>query len=68
MATDTQGQNVVLSSLNTAIGALNLAKESTAVTPARAAFTSASALLTLIKVRFLPVDVGRLSANVRRTR
>ena len=68
MATETQGQNDTLSLLNTAIDALDLTKESTGATPARAAFTSASALLTLIKVRFLPIYVGRLSANVRRTR
>jgi len=68
MATKTQGQNDTLSSLNTAIDALNLAKEATNVTPARTAFTSASILLTLTKVRFLPIYVGRLSANVRRTR
>jgi len=68
MVTRTQGQNDVLSSLNMTIGALNLAKESTDVTPVRTAFTSGSALLTLIKVRFLPIYVGRLSANARRTR
>ena len=68
MVVGTQGQNDVLSSLNMTIDALDLAKESTGVTPARTAFTSASALLTLIKVRFLPIYVSRLSANVRRTR
>jgi len=66
MATGTQGQNDALSSPNTVIGALNLAKESTGVTPARTEFTSASVLLTLIKVGSLPVFVGRLPANVHR--
>jgi len=67
MATEAQGQNDTLSSLNTAIDALDLAKDATGVTPTRAAFTSASALLTLIKVRFPQIYVGRLSANVCRT-
>jgi len=66
MTTETQGQNDTLSSLNTAIDALNLAKESTGVIPARSAFTSASVLLTMVKVGSLPVSVGRLLANVRR--
>jgi len=68
MATETQGQNDTLSSLNTAIDALNLAKDATGVTPARTAFTSASVLLALIKVRFLPICVHRLLTDVRRTR
>ena len=64
MATRTHGQNDALSSLTTTIGALNLAKESTDVTPAKTAFTSASALLTTIKVGSLPVSVDRFPANV----
>ena len=63
-----QGQNGVLSSLNMAIDALNLAKEATGVAPAKTAFSSASVLLTMIRVSFLPVYVGRLLANVYRTR
>lgn len=60
----------VLSSLNEAIGALNRAKEATNITPAKAAFTSASVLLNMIRVGFLPVHVGRLLAdrNVHRIR
>jgi len=68
MATDTRGRDYTLSSLNAAIDVLNLAEEATGVTPAEAAFTSASALLALIRVRFLPIDVGRLPINVCRTR
>jgi len=43
----------VISSLNIAIEGLNLAKEVANITPAKAVFGSASALLTLIKVCFL---------------
>ena len=46
----------ILSSLNVAIEAVNLAKEVSSVTPAKAAFGSVSILLTMIKVRFLPYD------------
>ena len=53
-----KGQDGVLSSLNAAIGALERAK-ATGVTPAEATFTSASTLLTEIKVgsfQFILVD------------
>ena len=69
MATESQRPKVpdgVLSSLNMAIGALNRA-EATDTTPAKAALTSASALLTMIRVRPLPTHVCRLLANVYRT-
>ena len=42
-----------LSALNTAIEAMNLAKEVSSVTPAKAVFGSVSVLLTMIRVRFL---------------
>ena len=42
-----------LSTLNIAIDALNLAKEVSSITPAKAAFGSVSILLVMIKVRFL---------------
>ena len=70
MTTKTQrqkGRDGVLSSLNMAIDALNRANEATGVTPAKATFTSAGILLTMIKVCFLPVHVGRLPADVCRT-
>ena len=41
-----------LSSLNAAIEAMNIAKEAFSMTPAKAAFSSASAVLTMIKVSF----------------
>ena len=62
-----KGQDGVLSSLNTAIDGLNLAKETTTITPVKAAFASASVLLVMIRVGCLPVHVGGLLANVYRT-
>ena len=58
----------VLSSLNMAVDALNRAKEATSMTPAKAAFTSAGILLTIIRVGSPPVHVSRLLTNVYRTR
>ena len=63
-----KGRDGVLSSLNTAIGALNRAKEATSVTTAKATFTSAGVLLTMIRVGFHQVHVGRLPTNMCRTR
>ena len=48
-----KGRNGALSALNTAIEAMNLAKEVSSVTPAKAVFGSVSVLLTMIRVRFL---------------
>lgn len=59
-----RGKDGVLSSLNVAIDGLNLAKGATNVLQAKAAFTSASALLTMIRVGFLPVHPGRPPTNV----
>ena len=42
-----------LSLLNAAIEAMNLAKEVSSATPAKAVFGSVSALLTMIRVSFL---------------
>ena len=47
-----KGRNGVLSTLNVAIDTLNLAKEISSITPARAVFGSVSILLTMIRVRF----------------
>jgi hypothetical protein len=55
------GRDGTLSSLNMAIDALNRAKEVTGTIPAKAAFTSAGVLLTMIRVGFLPVRVGRIA-------
>jgi len=59
-----KGKDGVLSSLNVAIDGLNLAKEATSVLQAKAAFASASVLLTMIRVGFLPVHPGRPPTNV----
>jgi len=59
-------RDVTISSLNAAIDALNLAKEAMGMTPAKAAFGSVSIILTMIRVGFRPVHVGRPLANARR--
>jgi len=43
----------VISLLNVTIEAMNLAKEISSITPAKAAFGSVSALLTMVKVSLL---------------
>lgn len=48
-----KGRNDVLSSLNTAIDALNRAKGATSMRSAKVAFTSTNVLLAAIKVSFL---------------
>ena len=48
-----KGRDAVLSSLNMAIDTLNLAKELSSITPAKAVFGSVAILLTMIKVRSL---------------
>ena len=59
MATKTQQpkeRDGVLSALDIAIDALNLAKEVSSITPAKAAFGSVAILLTMIKVCLLFCD------------
>ena len=46
-------RNNVVSSLNVAIETLNIAKEVSCITPAKAIFGSASAILTMIRVGFV---------------
>ena len=46
-----KGQDGTVSSLNLAIEAMNLAKEVSSFTPAKAVFGSVSVLLTMIRVR-----------------
>ena len=55
-------QNNALSSLNVAIETLNLAKEVSGVTPAKAVFGSVSIILTMIRAGFFYVvqRVGQL--------
>ena len=45
-----KGRDAVLSSLDVAISALDLAKELSSITPAKAVFGSVSVLLAMIKV------------------
>jgi len=47
------GRDGTLSSLNITIEAMNLAKEVSSITPAKAVFGSVSILLTMVRVRFL---------------
>ena len=54
-----KGRDGAISSLNAAIEAMNLAKEISSVTPAKAVFGSVSILLTMIKVCFLFCDGSR---------
>lgn len=56
-----EARDGTLSSLNVAIEVLNLAKDITGIAPAQAAFGSASALLTMIRVRFRIFSHGLVS-------
>jgi len=60
-----KGRDGVLSSLNVAIDGLNLAKEISSITPAKAVFGSAAILLTMIRVNFLLFYDGMLQAHTR---
>jgi hypothetical protein len=55
-----------LSLLNAAIEAMNLAKEVSSATPAKAVFGSVSVILVMIKVCFLLVCLDQPQANVCR--
>jgi hypothetical protein len=58
----------VVSTLNVTIEALNLAKEISSITPAKAVFGSVSVLLTMIKVPFPPpATSSRLTFNQEST-
>ena len=54
--------------LNAAIEAMNLAKEVSSMTPAKAVFGSVSIILTMIKVGFLLIRLDEPQANVSRIR
>jgi hypothetical protein len=56
-----------LSLLNVAIEAMNLAKEVSSATPAKAVFGSVSAILVMIRVGLLLVRPSKLQANAYRT-
>jgi len=55
-----KGRESVISELNTAIEALDLAKDASGIAPAKAVFGSVSIILATIRVSFLPVLVNRL--------
>ena len=68
MATKSQqpkGPDGFLSSLDMAIDALNLAKEVSSITPAKAAFGSVAILLTMIRVEFLLFCNGMLQTHTQ---
>jgi hypothetical protein len=58
-----KGRSAALSSLNVAIDALNIAKDIVDIAPAKAAFGSVSALLTMIRVRFCSFCEDGLQAH-----
>ena len=57
-------QEGTISALNTFIEALNIAKEVSSITPAKAVFGSASILLVMIKVRPTPCFTSRWWAKM----
>ena len=59
-------RDAALSLLNTAIEAMNLAKEVSSATPAKAVFGSVSLILTMIKVSLFLVRLDQPQANVYR--
>jgi len=59
-----KGRDGTLSSLNIAIEAMNLAKEVSSITPAKAVFGSVSILLTMVRVRFPLFYRGALHVHV----
>jgi len=63
-----KGRDGTLTPLNIAIEAMNLAKEVSSVTPAKAVFGSVSILLTMVMVRFVVSYTRMLCSRVPRTR
>ena len=60
-----EGHDAVVSSLNMAIDGLNLAKEVSSATPAKAVFGSVAVLLTMVRVRFLLFRDGTLQTHTQ---
>lgn len=58
------GRESALSMLNFAIEALNLAREISSITPATAAFGLVSALLTMVRVRLIPLRGNKFLIHV----
>jgi hypothetical protein len=61
-------QDATLSALNAAIEAMNLAKEVSSMTPAKAIFGSVSVILAMIRVGPFRVSRDEPQANVHRIR
>ena len=59
-----QAREGVISTLNVAIEAMNLAKEASSITPAKAVFGSVSVVLTMTRVSFLLVCADRLQVEM----
>ena len=59
-----KGREDAVSELNTAIEALNLTENASAIAPAKAVFNSVSIILATIRVSFLPVFVDRLQSEM----
>jgi len=59
-----KGQEGTISTLNATIEAMNLAKELSSITPAKAVFGSVSVILTMTRVGFLLVCVDRVQAEM----
>ena len=58
-----KGREGVISSLKVAIDGLNLAKEVSSITPAKAVFGSVAILLTMIQVSTLLFSVGTFQVH-----
>jgi hypothetical protein len=63
-----QRRDGALSLLNAAIEAMNLAKEISSPTPAKAVFGSVSIILTMIRVGLLPIRLDQPQVNECRIR
>jgi len=59
-----KGREGAIPALNAAIETMNLAKELSSITPAKVVFGSVGVILTMIRVRFLLLCVGRLQAEM----
>ena len=63
-----KGRDSALSSLNMAIETLNLAKDISGIAPVKAALGSVSVLLTMVRVRSLPLQSDVQRSHESRTR
>jgi hypothetical protein len=59
-----KGRDGVISTLDVFIQVLNLAKDTCGISPAQVAFGTAGVLLTMIRVRFLPLCDDELLTHI----